>query len=227
MDRGPVPRVRVVARFGHTGPREGPPDARGESDLARWLATGLIADLLATSRHSVRLGSTPLGETLAGLPPGGPDLRLSLSHADGVALCAVAQGCAVGADVESMRRVGPDLGALAELACTPRELRRLRAAPGPARARMFLALWTAKEAVGKALGLGHHASLSRIEVLPAVRGGLARVAPGGLGEAPTAWRVAWHPVSPHHLAAIAVPGGTTGSRDPRLGEAAGGSCAPT
>src|SRR5262245_38366113 len=60
-------------------------EARRDYLAAQWLARQLAAE---------RTAAAPL--------------ELSISHADGIALCALGEGCAFGVDVESMRAVARD-----------------------------------------------------------------------------------------------------------------------
>jgi len=76
----------------------------------------------------------------------------SVSRGGGVTAVAVRTGGPVGVDVERCRQL-PVLG-LARRWYGPTEVAWLAARPVAGRSRDFLRLWTAKEAVGKALGLG-------------------------------------------------------------------------
>jgi len=96
-----------------------------------------------------------------GLPPGAR-LRLdfSLSHAGDFAAVAVTRGIRVGVDVETPRpRLDPIAVARAHFA--PSETAALEACAQARQAALFLRLWTAKEAVLKALGTGLAGSLSQ------------------------------------------------------------------
>src|SRR5262249_13939637 len=84
--------------------------------------------------------------SLAG-PPDLYDLSFSSSPSDGMALCAVGKRVGLGADVETLRNVGSDTLALADLVASPRERRSILAAATAARAERLLALWTMKEAL--------------------------------------------------------------------------------
>jgi 4'-phosphopantetheinyl transferase len=84
--------------------------------------------------------------------PNGPTLPVSVSHVDGLVVVAARPGGPVGVDVER-RRPLPAV-ALAERWYHPAEAAWLRARDEAGRELDFLRLWTAKEAVGKALGAG-------------------------------------------------------------------------
>lgn len=70
--------------------------------------------------------------------------RVALTHSAGWLACAVSDG-PVGLDLEVPQR-RRDWAALAEVACTPRERRRLSALPPELQSAHFYAIWTLKEA---------------------------------------------------------------------------------
>lgn len=123
----------------------------------------------------------------------------SVSRGGGVTVVAVRTGGPVGVDVERCRQL-PALG-LARRWYSPAEVAWLAARPEPGHSRDFLRLWTAKEAVGKALGLGLRAGGPRRRM--PVPG------PGRMRPVPTVTDV-WvgHPHCPGTLLlAVAVVGG--------------------
>jgi 4'-phosphopantetheinyl transferase len=82
----------------------------------------------------------------------GPPFDFNLSHSGPLALLAVAQG-RVGVDVEH-RAPDADLLEIGRQVMSPQELAAFKALPALEREGAFYALWTAKEAVIKALGTG-------------------------------------------------------------------------
>jgi 4'-phosphopantetheinyl transferase len=92
---------------------------------------------------------------------GVPGVSFSLSHADGMAVVAVAAGGAVGVDIERLRSLR-EARELAEQFFTPQEAEQVRAAADPTPA--FLSLWTCKESLLKAIGVGLSAPLDRFDV---------------------------------------------------------------
>lgn len=84
----------------------------------------------------------------------GPDagVRFNAAHGGGLVLVAVARGREVGVDVEPLDR-GPWLS-LPGHVLTPAELRSLDGLGGKAHDAAFLRLWSRKEAVLKAAGVG-------------------------------------------------------------------------
>ncbi|SOZ17709.1 4'-phosphopantetheinyl transferase [Cupriavidus taiwanensis] len=103
----------------------------------------------------------------------------NVAHAGDYAWIALAEaGGEVGVDIE---RIDPALGlaAMREMAAhclTPRERAWLAALPADAWLRAFFLLWTAKEALLKALGLGIADHLQHVSVVADGQGGAGRLA---------------------------------------------------
>ncbi|MGC4878486.1 4'-phosphopantetheinyl transferase family protein [Micromonospora sp. DT43] len=153
-------------------------DTGGQPDPARGLLLRAGAALLGRSEAELvlthRPGGSPLlrvGGTVEQVRVDGPvergrqaepadegrrtgpvELPVSVSRTDGVVVVAARLGGPVGVDVERVRPL-PAL-ALARRWFPPAESSWLAARPEVGHAVDFLGLWTAKEAVGKALGVG-------------------------------------------------------------------------
>ena len=126
------------------------------------------------------------------------DLRFSLSHSGEHAAVAVTVGHAVGLDLERIDP-GTDALAIAERFFTDEEQELLRSCDPTPRGERFATLWTVKEAVLKARGLGVGSGLATVKVTLDARGGLRSVtAPEGPWSA-----FAWSP-EPGLRAAVAV-----------------------
>lgn len=181
-----------------------PPAARRDYLAAHALARTMLGEIAGCDPARVRLRSSPRGRPEFVPPPGAPPLHFSLSHADGVALCAVAKGCPVGADVESLRNVGPDALGVAEAVCSRRERDALRALPPPARDERLLSIWTRKEAFAKAIGFGFYFPLPEIGLHDETDGQPdVQLVNGSTPGAPLVRLASWR-LAPHHLAAVAV-----------------------
>jgi len=180
-----------------------PAAARRDYLAAHFLARVLLGEVSGVDPALVRLRAAPGGKPEFEAPPGVPPLRFSLSHADGIALCAAAEGCEVGADVEGLRNLGPDPLAAAEVVCSEEERAVLEGLPPADRAARLLLLWTAKEAIAKATGRGLRLPLPLVTVL-ADRGGAAVEFAPGAGEGPEGWRIELGRPTPVHAAAVAV-----------------------
>lgn len=92
--------------------------------------------------------------------PGAGTLDFSVSHCAGTLVIGLCSRGRIGVDVELATPAGWE--ATARDCLTPQEQRRLHAATDPAAA--FLQLWTAKEAIAKALGLGVQVDFRGIEL---------------------------------------------------------------
>jgi 4'-phosphopantetheinyl transferase len=149
--------------------------ALGDAEIHVWSARveGASPRAVATAAHALleRLlrGYTPDGAVprLERGPHGKPfaadlpDLEFNLSHTGSQVLLACARRQALGVDIEpETRRFS---AGLARRFFAPREAAALDRLPEPLRHAAFLRLWTHKEALLKALGVGLHFGLERIE----------------------------------------------------------------
>jgi len=134
------------------------PKRRADWRLGRWTAKRAVAaylrepaDLRALSRIEIRAAPSGAPEAFAGDLPA--PVTVSLSHREGVALCAVGPpGAALGCDLEI---VEPRCAAFAAEYFTEEEQAAIRQAAGNTdRYRLLALLWSAKESVLKALGEG-------------------------------------------------------------------------
>ena len=90
-------------------------------------------------------------------------IDFNLSHSDGLAVYAFAQGCEIGIDVERIR-ASDDLLDVARRFFAPREYAELAALEPSQQTDAFFRCWTRKEAFLKATGEGIAAALDRFEV---------------------------------------------------------------
>jgi 4'-phosphopantetheinyl transferase len=125
----------------------------------------------ATVRFAVRsepeLAASALARSASGKPvlevSHGSNLRFNLSHTDGAALIAVAEGVELGIDIESQRPI-EDLAEIANSVMSPEEFVGWKRLDPEERLTAFYRLWTRKEAYIKATGFGLSASLQQITV---------------------------------------------------------------
>ncbi len=132
-------------------------------------------------------------------------LSFNLSDSDGLALYAVARGREVGVDVERHRRF-PDLDGMAKLACTSRERDNLLRLAEPGRTEAFFDLWTRKEALVKAVGVGLFQGLDEFEVSLAPRE-IVRLPSEEEGGEVRDWTLLALDTAPGYSAALAASGG--------------------
>lgn len=93
------------------------------------------------------------GKPFIASPPEYRDIRISISHTDGLVACLISDQEMVGVDVEKIRS-SDDLLLLAPELLSRSEQRSLATLSGEAWLRRFFEYWTLKEAYAKALGLG-------------------------------------------------------------------------
>jgi len=120
----------------------------------------ILGGCLGARPHSLEFEYGPHGRPeLVGRP-----LRFSVSHCGSVALVAVARSADVGADVEAVR-ASTDWRRMAERWYAPAERALLERSPERLRRRVFFELWTRKEALLKAKGVGITVELSEVDSL--------------------------------------------------------------
>ncbi|MEU5959272.1 4'-phosphopantetheinyl transferase superfamily protein [Streptomyces sp. NPDC047525] len=144
-----------------------------------------------------------LRKPVEGLPRGGRELDFNLSHAGGYNLLGVVRRHRIGVDVERLDRGDRGLDAIVE-SFAPQEIAWVaQAAPGRARDRRVLRLWTLKEAYAKARGIGLGLAFdSFVFTLADDRGVLAFQPPDD--EPPRRWRFAELEPEPGVLVAVTV-----------------------
>ncbi|MEU1003531.1 4'-phosphopantetheinyl transferase family protein [Streptomyces tibetensis] len=187
-----------------------------ERDAAEFVRTRAgarraLGELLGISPATARLGhrrcpgcgADDHGPPLLVHPP--LPLAISLSRTAGWGVFVVGAGLAVGVDAEALRPVRETLFAGSVL--TAAERRHLDAmAPGPARHAAFHRVWTRKEAVVKAVGVGLVGTeLDQLETHPD-RDGPLRVTHHGIG-GPTEWTVEDLRLTDHLAVALARAAG--------------------
>lgn len=123
----------------------------------------------------------------------------SLSHSGATVLCGVARNGALGVDVERIRPRSNWEG-LTAFALHPRERKRINAMPETLRWAQFFRVWTLKEALGKALGIGLALPFDRIEISGADE---IAEAPVDCGLCGTGWHLAALNLGADMAAAIA------------------------
>lgn len=208
-------------------------DPRGDSDdlplpargalrdyaAAHVLARCMLSEAAACDASRIRFGTTPLGRPEVLGPAAAARFGLSLAHADGIAVCGIAENCDIGVEVASLRAVGPDPLATAESLFSRRELARLRALEPEHRPGHFLFLRTRMEAIAKARGAVYACAAGIL----ATDSGTAWRAPSPLGhdgvDAAEGRIESWR-LTPCHQAAVAILGAPRAAIEVRLEEVA-------
>jgi 4'-phosphopantetheinyl transferase len=129
----------------------------------------------------------------------------SISHTHGMAVCALSIGDApknmdIGVDAESLKRPLEPL-ALADRFFSIREAQWLRALPEKQRCHAFIRLWTFKEAVAKATGLGLQMDLKSFHCNTDESSIAFDSEKWG---SPAEWELHHCNVAPHHTVALAL-----------------------
>jgi 4'-phosphopantetheinyl transferase len=133
---------------------------------------------------------------------GGATLRFNLSHADDLAVYAVARDREVGVDVERLR-ADLDYAALATYSLATDEAEVVLSLPPDRRPAAFLAIWTRKEAYLKGRGVGLTAEPG---IVQRPRDAVAGMGDGDDEMIDPSWRVRPVAIEPGYVAALAVDG---------------------
>jgi len=171
---------------------------RAQFAAGRVLARHALHHGLGGDASSWRIARTASGQLRPAL--NGCEASLSVSHSGNLALCGVAGAGLLGVDVERClpRRCG--WPALADAVLHPLERERLAALPEPERWRGFYVVWTLKEALAKALGLGLALAFDGIAF---AADGRMIVAPEPARPVRTGWRFATLDLGIHAVGAMA------------------------
>lgn len=164
--RQPLQRLEALAATLAADERERAAQFRFPTDRDRFIAgRGLLRELLGSYLNrppaALRFTQGPHGKPALADADARSGLHFNLSHSGDQALYAVAYR-ELGVDLERADRV-VNCSAIAERICTRREWVVLQALPADQLQEAFLACWTRKEAVAKALGGGLAMGLRRLE----------------------------------------------------------------
>lgn len=172
---------------------------------AHLLARLTLAEAAGCDPARIVLGSTPIGRPRVVEPAPAVRFGLSLAHADGIAVCAITDGCEVGVEVASLRAVGPDPLAAADALFPQHHRDSLRALEPALRPGRFLMLRTRMEAIAKARGAAYACAAGIL----ATDAGTAWRSPSPSGEdaiAAAEGRLESWRLTPAHVAAVAILG---------------------
>lgn len=132
---------------------------RGKDEYiaSRWLLRKVLGHYLQQAPASLVFNRSEKGKPyIAGNP-----LKFNLSHSGHWALLALAQDMELGVDIEQIRD-SRDLLGIAENYYHPDEFAQLRQRQGDEQLQFFYQLWTLKEALLKAIGVGISAGLENL-----------------------------------------------------------------
>ncbi len=167
----------------------------------------LLSRYLDEDPAEIELSLTPAGKPTL-VEGSHPRLHFSLSHSEDLLLIAFSSTSEIGVDLEFIRPM--ELDAVLPLCASPSELAEMNGMTARARRKRFFELWTRKEALAKAVGLGLSLPMREIIFSSAGSSGGGELtlvsAPRVVGE-PGRWQVTPLEVSDEYAAAVAMPGG--------------------
>jgi 4'-phosphopantetheinyl transferase len=129
-------------------------NARLQYLVSRALVRTTLSRYADVPEHAWQFEANRYGRPYVSQPSGLRKFQFNLSNTTGLVVCAVAEGCDIGIDVENFAR-DLDTDALAPSVFAPMELTDffVQGTPGDRRSRFF-SYWTLKEAYIKARGIG-------------------------------------------------------------------------
>lgn len=150
-------------RFVHAGPRR-------RYTLCRAALRAILCHRLGCDGQRLSFGTSSHGKPFARVDDMPEPISFNVSHGRSHGLIAVAPRGRLGVDIEE-RRARDDLDDLTDAVLGPNEKREFALLRGNARTHFFFRMWTLKEALIKALGLGFSLDPAEFEVPIAVRRG--------------------------------------------------------
>ena len=162
------------------------PDPRRRFALCRAALRAILCRQLGCSNERLSFGSSDYGKPFALVDEKPATISLNLSHSRKHGLIALVPHGRLGVDVEECvpRK---DFDEMSEAVFGPHEQSALACVRGRDRVQLFFRLWTIKEALIKALGLGFTLDVSQFEVPPALHQGRM-----GIFRFPQLPEVRWH-----------------------------------
>lgn len=148
------------------------PDHRARFVAARGVLRNILAIHLSHAPDRLKFAYSEHGKPFV-IEPADTRIEFNLSHSSGVAIYAVSRGLKVGVDIEFIKPEGSWLR-IAEQYFSPEEAAELRSLQEGEMRNRFFELWSEKEAVLKAIGVGLRFPLSEKDT---AKWTLARLAP--------------------------------------------------
>ena len=146
------------------------PGSRRRFALCRAALRAILCRQLDCSNERLSFGSSHYGKLFALVDEAPAAISFNLSHSGEHGLIALVSHGRLGVDVEE-RVSRKDFDELSEAVFGPHEQSALARVRGRDRVQLFFRLWTIKEALIKALGLGFTFDVSQFEVPPALHQG--------------------------------------------------------
>jgi 4'-phosphopantetheinyl transferase len=121
--------------------------------VGRGVLRTILSRYTATDPGEIAISYDMHGKPFLSSPCGPSEIAFNVSHAGDIALIAVARGRGIGIDIEQIRKHAR-YAEVARRFFSPHEQNVLDSTPETEREKMFVVLWTRKEACVKASGLG-------------------------------------------------------------------------
>lgn len=181
------------------------PHLRRRFIVGRGTLRAILGRYLELAPHTLRFIYGAHGKPRLGTEYGPEAPQFNITHADDLALIAVAGHRRVGVDIEARREI-PDLTALVKYVCSPLERSALAALSATKRSDAFLHCWTKKEAYLKGVGLGLTVPLHEFSIAVAPDEPVRMFPDDHDGTLPTHWILCTLDLGQGHIGALAVDG---------------------
>lgn len=140
-------------------------EASRRAVLAHGIKREILASILNVSPESLQFTRSSHGKPRLVQPSGSPPIYFNLSHSADRMLMAVSSSYPIGVDLELVQSL-PDLDSMLERCLGDEEAAEFRTrVPPERRLEGFYRVWTRKEALLKAVGLGLSAGLRNVTVM--------------------------------------------------------------
>jgi 4'-phosphopantetheinyl transferase len=169
------------------------------------LLRGILGNYLAHPPASLHFGREPGGKPVLKQNDNGRELRFNMSHAQEVAMYAVAWDRAIGIDIEHIRPM-PDAAQIVARFFSPTERNAWSALPKEQQLGAFFDSWTRKEAYLKATGAGLAQPLESFSVSLAPGEPARLLEISGDQQAATRWDIQMLDAPAGYAAALCVEG---------------------
>lgn len=172
---------------------------RDEFLITRHLLRTALSRHLSLKPDELRFSSNRFGKPSLSQSSG---LEFNLSNTSRLAVCLVSFSGPVGVDIEQLSRAA-DVLEVAELCFSRKEMQHLFSCAPSLRPDRALTLWTLKEAYLKAIGIGLHAGLGKIEFLYDAAGEPRLRVENGIDARPDRWHFYTTDIMNHRIALMA------------------------
>jgi 4'-phosphopantetheinyl transferase len=142
------------------------PERRDDFILHRGLLRSILAKYLEEKPEQIRITISDSGKPILA----NHRLEFNLSHSNDLMICGITAGARIGVDIQYIYPIESLDRVISKILATP-EIELLNDVPKDERMELFFTIWTAKEALLKALGSGFQSPANTIQVINKINSG--------------------------------------------------------